>query len=105
VGRVVEIEAGSMDHTGQERVGKTSRNQSRLRGLQRLWQAWKRLARLLGDVIGRVVLTVFFFTVLVPFGLGVRLFGDPLGLNARGARYWKARGLAPETLEGARRLF
>ena len=73
---------------------------------QRIWSAWKKFGQAIGDIVARVVLTVFYFTVLVPFGVGVRLFGDPLQLtpSAGGVR-WRARREADTNLEAARRQF
>ena len=48
--------------------------------LKRLWQAWKELAHRIGNFQARVILTVF-YTLLAPFGLGTRMFSDPLRLK------------------------
>jgi hypothetical protein len=45
--------------------------------LKRLWQAWKELAHRIGNFQARVVLTIF-YALLAPFGVGTRLFSDPL---------------------------
>jgi hypothetical protein len=45
--------------------------------LKRIWQAWKELAHRIGNFQARVILTIF-YALLVPFGLGTRLFSDPL---------------------------
>ena len=47
--------------------------------LRKVWEAWKRFGHFMGDVIGRLVLTVFYFTLFMPFGLGVRFFWRPSG--------------------------
>jgi hypothetical protein len=48
--------------------------------LKRVWQAWKDLAHKIGNFQARVILTVF-YGALVPFGLGTRLFSDPLRIK------------------------
>jgi len=48
--------------------------------LKRLWQAWKELAHRIGNFQARVILTVF-YALLAPFGLGTRIFSDPLRLK------------------------
>ena len=49
-------------------------------------RVWMRLARVLGWVNSRVLLTVFFVLVVTPYGLLQRLFGrDPLGRRWRAA--------------------
>jgi len=51
--------------------------------LRRLWQGWKRVGKKIGDFQARVLLTVFYFVILAPFALGVRLLADPLALKRR----------------------
>lgn len=72
--------------------------------VQKIWQGWKRFGQFLGDVIGRVVLTVFYFTVFAPFGLGLRLFGDPLHIRPGRAPHWAERQTKDRTLQDVRRL-
>ena len=71
---------------------------------RRLWSAWMRLGRAINNVVARVVMTVFYFTVFVPFGLGVRMFSDPLDMGANGSQGWKPRQSWPTDLEDFRRL-
>ena len=73
--------------------------------LRKIWQAWKRIGQFIGDQIGRVVLTVFYFTLFMPFALGVRLFGDPMGIRPGGITKWLERATHDLTLEDSRRLF
>jgi hypothetical protein len=47
----------------------------------RLWERWKALAHLIGNFQARLLLSIFYFLVLSPFGLGVRLLSDPLALK------------------------
>ena len=44
-----------------------------MEALRKFWHAWKRFGQFMGDLIGRLVLTVFYFTLFMPFGLGVRV--------------------------------
>jgi len=73
---------------------------------RRLWNAWKRAAKQIGDVQARVLLTAFYFVVLAPFALLVQVASDPLALRGKSPRGWHRRG-APvgEPLERARRQF
>jgi hypothetical protein len=49
---------------------------------------WMRLARVLGWINSRVLLTVFFFLVITPAGLLMRLVGrDPLERRGRGSNW------------------
>ena len=76
-----------------------------MNALRKVWHAWKRFGQFMGDLIGRLVLTVFYFTLLMPFGLGVRFFGDPLAIRPLNRATWLERKTHDLTLEDARRLF
>ena len=73
--------------------------------LRKVWQAWKRIGQFIGDQVARVVLTVFYFTLFMPFGLGVRFFGDPLALRPLSNIKWLERKTHDLTIEDSRRLF
>jgi hypothetical protein len=45
---------------------------------RRLWEGWKRLARRIGDLQARVMLTIFYVVILAPFALAVRALSDPM---------------------------
>jgi hypothetical protein len=73
---------------------------------RKVWQVWKRFGRFTGDLLARVVLTIFYFTILLPFGLAVRLFSDPLKLRRDGIRpAWLTRETGDQTIEQVRRQF
>lgn len=72
--------------------------------LKKVWQAWKRFGQFLGDVLARIVLTLFYFTLYMPFGIGVTLFSDPLHTRSKSAS-WTPREDEPPTLDDARRGF
>jgi hypothetical protein len=76
-----------------------------MEALRKFWHAWKRFGQFMGDFIGRLVLTVFYFTLFMPFGLGLRFFGDPLALKVRGPSKWLERTTKDVTLEDTRRLY
>jgi hypothetical protein len=61
---------------------------------------WMQFAGILGWVNTRVLLSIFFFIVLTPVGVVMRLFGrDPLArrLSKESATYWEKReGPAPD---------
>ncbi len=63
------------------------------------WRGWKAFGQFLGDWLARVVLTIFYFTILVPFGLGVRLFADPLAIKNRPDQLWRPRATGDQKLE------
>jgi hypothetical protein len=76
-----------------------------MEALRKGWHAWKRIGQFMGDLLGRLVLTVFYFTLFMPFGLGVRLLGDPLAIRPNVRAKWVERTTHDLTLEDSRRLF
>lgn len=64
---------------------------------------WKRFGHLMGEIVARVVLTIFYFTIFVPFGLGVRLLGDLLEIGL-GQTRWSDRKTRDLEMNNARRL-
>ena len=73
--------------------------------LRKVWEIWKRIGQFIGDQLARVVLTAFYFTLFVPFALGVRFFGDPLAMRPSSRVKWVERTTHDLTLEDSRRLF
>jgi hypothetical protein len=75
--------------------------------LRKLWAAWLRFGQFLGDILARVVLTLFYFSVFVPFGLGVTLLSDPLRTRQKGTQAWLPRQTQDDasSLADARRQF
>lgn len=69
--------------------------------------AWDRLlviTSVIGDVQGRIIALLFYFTVLVPFGLGSRLASDPLQRKAtQSGSTWLPREGVPNSIDRARR--
>jgi hypothetical protein len=53
--------------------------------LKRAWQAWKKIAHKIGNFQARILLTLFYAVLVLPFGIVVRLFSDPLRINRRPA--------------------
>lgn len=72
--------------------------------LRQLWHLWKRVGQAIGDFIARLVLTIFYFTIFVPFGLASRLFSDPLHLKPGRPAAWLERTTNDLKLDDARRL-
>ncbi len=72
--------------------------------LKQIWKKWRTFGQAVGDAAARVFMTVFYFTVAIPFGIGVRFFKDPLNLRSGDAR-WLARENKRESIEDARHLY
>jgi hypothetical protein len=72
--------------------------------LNRIWNAWKKVGTAIGDFIARIVLSLLYFTIVLPFGLITRLGRDPLDLNPKEPVSWHARSTRDQTLDDGRRL-
>jgi hypothetical protein len=51
--------------------------------VKQLWAAWKKIAHAIGNFQARILLTVIYAVLLLPFGLAVRLFSDSLLIKKR----------------------
>jgi hypothetical protein len=73
---------------------------------RRLWHAWARVGKKLGDFQARLLLSFFYFVPAAPFALIVRTVSDPLALKPKTTAGWRPRPPAiPPTVETARRQF
>jgi hypothetical protein len=72
--------------------------------LKKIWETWKKLGTAIGDFIARVVLSILYFTIVLPFGLITRLGRDPLELKPDDSLRWHERSTRDQTLEDGRRL-
>jgi hypothetical protein len=80
--------------------------QSIVKFAKAFWAGWKKVGRFIGDIIGRGVLMIFYVTVALPFGLGVRLFWDPLKVKDRSTPvHWIERTSPEGTLESSLNQF
>jgi hypothetical protein len=73
---------------------------------RRLWEHWKVIAHKIGTFQSRVLLNIFYFVILAPFGLGVKLFADPLRMRQQNYSHWLEKESQPAPAwERARRQF
>jgi hypothetical protein len=72
-----------------------------------LWNAWKAFSRRMGNYQSRVLMGFIYFVIVLPFGLGVRLLGDPLKLKrSKGGSNWGAKEMEMKpSIEEARGQF
>jgi hypothetical protein len=75
-----------------------------LKMLRAAWARWKRVAHLIGDFQARLLLSMFYFLILAPFALGLKLLADPLQLQADGLG-WSTRPSVGDCTEQARRQY
>jgi len=74
--------------------------------MQKAWRLWRRVGLALGDIIARVALSVFYFTIVVPFALGTRMLTDQLSEKPLDkSTGWRGRQISDRTIEDAKRQF
>ncbi|MCB9451837.1 MAG: hypothetical protein H6672_10380 [Anaerolineaceae bacterium] len=67
------------------------------------WDRFKIIGGIVGDIQSRLIATAFYYTILVPFGLGTRLFSDPLNLTPIISPAWLRRDPVENELTAAKR--
>jgi len=72
--------------------------------LKTAWKKWRAFGQVIGDFVARVVMSVFYFTIALPFGIGVRILKDPLRLKSEKTA-WLRRDPREDSVQAARRLF
>lgn len=89
-----------------DRKPTTPQKSYRLGRFRQWWQLWKAFAAEMGNFQGRTILAFFYFSVVTPFGIPVRLFGDPLRMHpASGNSFWFEQRSVKPTLKKAREQF
>ena len=74
--------------------------------LYNLWQNWKEFSKRMGSFQSRLMLSMFFFIVVSPFAIAVKLFSDPLNIKYRRAEsYWLSKKENKADIEQFRRQF
>lgn len=77
--------------------------------MRNLWQRfiawWMPIAEAIGNFMNRVILSVFYFVIVMPFGLGVRLFSDPLRIKKVPKSGWTSFVTRSDGVDGARKQF
>lgn len=72
-------------------------------GPRRAWELWRAFGQVLGDLIARVAMTIFYFTVFVPFALVARLSHDALDMRDSSPPYWRRLDPESDSFERARK--
>jgi len=75
--------------------------------LRRIWEVWKGFSRRMGGYQSRILLSFFFFLVVSPFAVAVKLFSDPLGIRYRSSSssHWLQKKEVKADLEALRKQF
>jgi hypothetical protein len=72
-----------------------------------LWNVWKGFSRRMGNYQSRVLMAFIYFVIVLPFGLGVTLFSDPLKIKRTKAdSNWQDKDMSLKpSIEDARGQF
>jgi hypothetical protein len=73
--------------------------------LRRAWDRWKIIAHKIGVFQSRLLLNIFYFLIVLPFGLGVRIFTDTLQIKRRSGSHWISKVAGANNWEQAKRQF
>lgn len=74
--------------------------------LRKLWQRWKGFSERMGSFQSRIVLSLFFFVIVSPFALALKMFADPLQIKHQGGEsHWLSRKEINTDLVQFRRQF
>ena len=74
--------------------------------LGRVWARWGGVAHVIGNFHARLLLSAFYFTIVPPFALIVKVFKDPLRLRAADRlSHWIERAPIDEPSAAGRRQF
>ena len=68
---------------------------------RRAWEGWQRFAHVIGNFQARVLLAVFYFVVVPPFAMIVKLFKDPLHMHKPAGTFWLDRAVPETSTDGA----
>jgi|RhiMetdeSRZDD1v2_1073273.scaffolds.fasta_scaffold131966_2 hypothetical protein len=69
-------------------------------------ERWKVAAHTFGNFQARLLLNIFYFLVLTPFALGVKMFSDPLRIRRQHPSQWlpaEKKTIASSEPEGVRK--
>ncbi|HSK87351.1 MAG TPA: hypothetical protein VK880_03300 [Anaerolineales bacterium] len=67
------------------------------------WERLKIILAIVGDAQARFIAILFYYTILVPFGLISRVFTDPLHLRPnQESSFWMQREPVPNDLDAAK---
>lgn len=71
-----------------------------------IWKYWKKFGEFVGNLIGRLFLMLFYVTVVLPFGIGARLFSDALDIKRKHKQpEWITREPVATTIEASYNQF
>ena len=74
--------------------------------IKKFWEKWKAFGHKVGNFQARLILSLFYFIVISPFGMVVKVFSKPLRLKLSHTSNWLVyQGDAEDIMVRARRQF
>jgi hypothetical protein len=74
--------------------------------VKELWRRWTAIAKAIGEFQSRLILTIFYFFIMGPVALCVRIFSDPLRLKIPSRVTWlPVDATAHRNIEDSRKQF
>jgi len=74
-------------------------------GWRAAWAHWMKMGHAIGVVQTRILMVLFYFIVVMPMGLVMRLRGDPLRLKPSNEGNWTPHEHQERSLDSTRRQF
>lgn len=72
--------------------------------LKKIWEKWKKIAHRIGVFQSKILLSILYVTIVLPFSIAMRMFFDPLRLKPDdSSTYWIKKIVKKDSLEEARR--
>lgn len=72
---------------------------------KKLWDGWMKIAKAIGNFNARLILSLFYFVVMVPLGLIVGSRKDFLGIKEKSPSTWQPKDSHATDLEEGRRQY
>ena len=73
--------------------------------LQNAWERWKIIAHHIGVFQSRVILSLFYFILLLPIGFVFSGFKDALRIKTKHTGIWRKKEVQVNTMEEMKRQF
>ena len=73
--------------------------------VQNIWFGWKKVARRISTIQSKFLLFIFYFSLLLPFGVILTFFRDGLGAKGKLKSNWKKKLQDKHLFAGLREQF
>ncbi|HUV15789.1 MAG TPA: hypothetical protein VMW28_04420 [Pelolinea sp.] len=84
----------------------SSLEETQQKGFRKLWSTWKSFIFRMGNFQSRLILLLFYFSVVAPFAMINRIFRDPLNLKKPNVdTFWFPLKASQSKIDDARRQF